>query len=91
MSVIKWWVDAYFDAHRNCNGHTRAMMSMGSGSMMELSRKQKINGKSSTEPEILVEDNSLPQCLRLRYFVERQGYAVEEFDFHHYNISAMLT
>ena len=41
LSVIKWWVDAYFAAHQDCKGHTGAMMFMGSGLTMELSRKQK--------------------------------------------------
>ena len=53
ISVIKWWVDASFAAQPNCKGATRVMMSMGSGLIMELSRKQKINGRSSTEAEIV--------------------------------------
>ena len=40
LSVIKWWVDAYFAAHQDCKGHTGAMMFMGSGLIMEISWKK---------------------------------------------------
>ena len=52
MSVIKWWVSASFVAHPDCKRHIGSMMYMGSGSIMDLSRRQKINGRSSTEDEI---------------------------------------
>ena len=32
--------------------------------------------------DIIGADNTLPQCLMLRYFVEGQGCAVEEIEFH---------
>ena len=41
LSFIKWWVDASFSAHPDCKGRTGAMIYMGSGSIMELSRKKK--------------------------------------------------
>ena len=91
MSVIKWWVYASFAAHPDCKGHTGAMMSMGLGSIMELLRKKQIDGRSSTEANIVGADNALPQCLWLRYFIEVQRYAVEELEFHQDNINAMLT
>ena len=40
LNVIKLWVDAYFVAHPDCKGHTEAMISMGSRSIIELSWKQ---------------------------------------------------
>ena len=69
LSVIKCWVDASFVAHPDCKGHNGAMISMESGSIMELSRKQKINGKSSTELDIVESDNAFPQCLLLIYLM----------------------
>ena len=91
LSVIKWWVDASFAADPDCKDHTGAMMYIGSGSIMELSRKQKINGRSSMESDIVGAYYALPQCLWSRYFIEGQGYAMEELDFHQDNMSAMLT
>ena len=48
LSVIKWWADVSFDAHPDCKAHTRAIMPMGSGLIMEISFKEKINKRSST-------------------------------------------
>ena len=36
LSVIKWWVYAPFATHPDRKGHTLAMMSMGSGLIMEI-------------------------------------------------------
>ena len=35
-------------------------------------------------------DDALPQCLWSRYFLEGQGYTVEEIDLRQYNMSAIL-
>ena len=40
--------------------------------------------------EIVATDDALPQCLWSRYFIERQGYTLEEIDFLQDNISDML-
>ena len=66
------------------------MKSMGSGSIMELSRKQKINGRSSTEAKIMGVDEALLQCLWSIYFIDEQLYAVEELKYHQDTVSAML-
>ena len=60
LSVIKWWVDASFAVQPYCKGHTGAMMFMGSVLIMEISWKKMINGRSSTEAEIVGADNALP-------------------------------
>ena len=80
----------FFSAYPYCKGHTWAMVSMKSGSIMDPSRNQKINGRISTEAKIVVADDALPQCLWLRYFIVGLGYAVEEIKFHQDNMSAML-
>ena len=36
LSVIKRWVNMYFESHPDCKGHTGAMMSIGYRSIMEL-------------------------------------------------------
>ena len=48
---------------------------------MELSRKQKINGRISTESEIVGEDDDFTQWLWLRYFIKGQGYVVEDLKY----------
>ena len=37
-----------------------------------------------------IQDDSLPQSLWSRYFIEVQGYAVKDIKFHQDNISAIL-
>jgi hypothetical protein len=78
LNVIKWWVDASFATHDNCRGHTGATMSMGKGSVIGMSKKQKINTRSSTESELVGADDAIPQMMWTRYFLEGQGYNVEE-------------
>ena len=49
LRLISWWVDASFATHPDCKGHTGAMMSLGKEAVSAMSKKQKINTKSSTE------------------------------------------
>jgi N-acetylglucosamine kinase-like BadF-type ATPase len=49
LNIIKWWVDASFATNANCRDHTGATMSLGGGSIIVMSKKQKINTRSSTE------------------------------------------
>ena len=65
-------------------------MSMVFGLIMEISRKQKINGKSSTKFKIVGEDKALSQFLWSRNFIEGQGYEVEDLDFLQDNMRTML-
>ena len=50
LAVIKWYVDASFAVHPDYKSHTGATMMFdgGKGSIMNLSRKQKLNTRSST-------------------------------------------
>ena len=51
---------------------------MGRGARTSFSRKQKINAKSLTEAGLIGLDDMLPQILWKRYFLECQGFKVEE-------------
>ena len=50
--------------HYDCRGHTGAMMTLGGGTVSSFSRKQKLNGKSSTEAELIGMDDALPQIYK---------------------------
>ena len=50
---LYWRVDASFAIHRDFKGHTGASFTMGNGSLLNLSTKQKVNARNSTESEII--------------------------------------
>ena len=74
LKMMRWYVDASFAVHNDMRGHTGAGMTMGKGSIYNKSTKQKINGKSSTETELIGVDDVLPQVLWRNYFMKAQGW-----------------
>ena len=90
MHVVKWWVDASFAVHRDLKSHTGGMMTLGKGATYATSTRQRINTISSTEAETVAIHEVLPQVLWTRYFLESQGYGVEESIIHQDNQSAIL-
>ena len=90
LGVIKWWVDASYNAHGDCKGQTGAMMSLGKGAVMSFSRKQKLNVCSSAEGELVGIDDALPWILWCKYFIESQGYTVEQNILYQDNKSTIL-
>jgi Reverse transcriptase (RNA-dependent DNA polymerase) len=87
---IRWWVDASYGVHPDLKGHTGATMSMGRGCMFSLSRKQKLNTRSSTEAELVGVDDAMSLILWTRLFLQNQGYTIEDNLLYQDNQSAML-
>ena len=54
--------------------HTGGTMTLGKGSVISKSIKQKLNTKSSTEAELVGADDISGQLLWTRYFLQAQGY-----------------
>ena len=77
-NVVKWWVDASFAVHPNMRSHTSATMSMGNGNPINISSKQKINTRSSTEAELVGVNDAMYLILWVRHFLEAQGYEVKD-------------
>jgi hypothetical protein len=77
LNMIKWWVDTSLVTHDNSRGHTGATMSLGKGSVIGMSKKQKINTRSSTESELVGADDAISQMIWTQYFLEGQGYNME--------------
>ena len=50
----------------------------GQGAITSFSQKQKINAKSSTEAGLTSADEAMLQILWTHYFLEAQGYAMDE-------------
>ena len=63
VNVLKWGVDVSYAAHENMRGHTGRTMSIGKdgcGSIISISKKKKLNTKSSTEAELIGVDDPMP-------------------------------
>jgi hypothetical protein len=60
LNIIKWWVDASYAIRGDFRGHADETMSLGQGSFIGMSKKQKFNTKSSTECELVGVDDASP-------------------------------
>ena len=74
LQVIKWYVDAAFAVHPDFRSHTGVVATMGQGGIVTMSRKQKINTRSSTEAELVGADDATNALLWTHLFMEAQGY-----------------
>jgi hypothetical protein len=88
--VIKWYVDASFAVHQDFRSHTGGAMSYGTGVPISVSRKQKLNTKSSTEAELVGVDDVTTMILWTKLFLEAQGYNISRNVIHQDNKSAIL-
>jgi hypothetical protein len=71
-------------------GHSGGGLSMGRGFPIVSSTKQKLNTWSSMESEIVGADNFMPAIWWTRYFMEAQGYQVQDNILFQDNKSAIL-
>jgi len=65
-------------------------MSMGRGCVYSMSRKQKLNTRSSTEAELVGVNDAMSMILWTRLFLQGQGYTVADNILYQDNQSAML-
>jgi len=76
LHVVKWYVDASFAVHPDFKSHTGGIMTFGSGAVLYLSRKQKLNNRSSTEAELVSADHAATLIMWTQLFMEAQGYGI---------------
>ena len=69
---IKWYVDASFAVHPDFRSQTGGTMTFGKGAVQSLSKKQKLNTRSSTEAELVGADDVATQILWTKHFMEAQ-------------------
>ena len=86
---ICWSVDAAFAVHKDMRGHTGAHMTIGQGTGVIISTKQKLNTKSSTECELVGVDEPLPMMLWTRLFAIAQLMNVDDNILYQDNISSI--
>ena len=90
LSNIVWWVDGSYGVHWDSKGHTGAMMSMGKGAIVNISRKHKMNVGSSTESALVSIADVLGMIAWCKYFVEAQDYTIESNLLYQDNKSTIL-
>jgi len=90
LSIVKWWVDAAFAVHPDFKSHTGGIMSLGKGAIQSISRKQKLNTRSSTEAELVGADDVSVPILWTKLFLAAQGYDVEQNILYQDNKSTIL-
>ena len=87
---IKWYVDVSFAVHPDFRSQTGETMTFGKGVVQLLSKKQKLNTRSSTEAELVGADDVATQILWMKHSMEAQGYTIEENILHQDNKSTIL-
>jgi Reverse transcriptase (RNA-dependent DNA polymerase) len=88
--LIHWWIDAAFGVHPDFKSHTGAAMSLGKGCPINVSSKQRINTRSSTEAELVGVNDIMTLVLWVRLFLEAQGIVVVDNIIYQDNQSTML-
>ena len=90
LQLIHWWIDGAFATHRDMRSHTGGAMSLGKGIIYGTSTRQKLNTHSSTEAELVAVDDCMSQILSTRYFLDAQGYNINDCIVYQDNKSAIL-
>ena len=75
--------------HEDCRGQTGSLVTFGKGAVSSSSTKMKCNTKSSTETELISFADKLTDIVWMRYFIECQGYDLDEYIVFQDNMSAL--
>lgn len=73
--VFRVYVDSSFGVHPNGRSHSGMVISLGRGSILCKSSKQKINTKSSAEAELIAVSDLAGWCIHCEEFIKYQGYS----------------
>ena len=90
LQLIHWWIDGAFATHCDMRSHTGGAMSLGKGIIYGTSTRQKLNTQSSTKAELVAVDDCMSQILWTRYFLDAQGYNINDCIIYQDNKSAIL-
>jgi hypothetical protein len=88
--TVHWYVDGLHQIHEDCRGQTASLVTFRKGTIASLSKKMKCNMKSSTETELVLLADKLWDIIRMRYFIECQGYNIDKYITFQDNMSALL-
>ena len=89
-NLIKWYIDAAYAVHKDMKSHTGGVFTLGKGTAIASSLKQKLNTKSSTEAELVGVDDLAGNILWTNYFLKAQDYTFDKTIVYQDNKSTML-
>jgi hypothetical protein len=77
--TVLWYMDGSHQVHKDCRGQIGCLMMMEKGAGISSLNVMKCNTQSSTETKLILIHNKLPDIIWTRYFVECQGYNIDEY------------
>jgi hypothetical protein len=87
--TVHWYVDGLHQIHEDCRGQTGSLVTFRKGAIASSSNKMKCNTKSSTETEVVLLADKLSDIVWMQYFIECQGYDIDECIVFQDNMSAL--
>jgi hypothetical protein len=87
--TLEAFVDASFAVHHDMKSHTGVVITLGSGAISVMSKRQSLNTKSSTESELVGVSDALPMIVWVREFLIDQGYKSQPAKLYQDNLSTM--
>jgi hypothetical protein len=90
LHVLKWYVDVGFAIHADFKSHTGGALTLGRGFPYDMSRKQKLNTRSSTDGEFVGADDLSQMIFWTAQFMEAQGYKIKDNILYQDNKSTIL-
>ena len=74
---LYWYIDVAFAVHPDMKSHSGLTFTLGKGAIISTSRKQKTNSRSSTEAECNATDDMIAKIIKVKKFLEEQGFKVK--------------
>jgi hypothetical protein len=87
--AVHWYVDGSHQIHEDCRGQTSSLATFGNGAVSSSLNKMKCN-TNSTETELIFFANILTDIIWMHYFVECQGYDINNYAVFQDNTCALL-
>src|SRR5210317_2246398 len=78
LRVIEWYMDSSFMVHPDYKSHTGGIMTYGRGAPITMSRKQRLNTRSSIEAKLVGVNDVSTMILWTKLFLKVQGYGIRK-------------
>jgi hypothetical protein len=89
FTKVDGYIDAAFGCHINGKSQSGCTIHIGGTSVMDISRKQKIVSKDSTEAELVALSDMVLEVLDVQQFLKGQGYKLQPPKLHQDNTAAI--